>query len=603
MNRGVVLSLVCIVFAGWLSAGHPSQAATKAERLRAAEALTREALHREIYGLDEERERLLEEASGMLSDFEPAKWHQGMVQYNRQWINAEELPAHLDGEQRVADYRLVRQRYGQTVEDQLTLANWCARRGLQDRERAHLTQVVSLSPDHAEARRRLGFRRVGPDWVLEDELQQAEQAARANQAAVERWRPQLEEIRRQLHNRGQLQREKAAERLLAISDPQAAVAIEAILWNDSEEAAQLMVEALGDLPGHDVALILARQSAASPFETVRRSAAEQLQQRDLDSYVPALLSIMYTPATSRTDVFRTRDGRLLYRYAVQREGQNQHESLVLDTFYRREALPGGDEDETLARAVDLARTTNLNREVAIIQHNLRTMEMNDRIGSALNTATDQQLPAHPDSWWQWWNETNEVFIEGEKPVKEVHLSDEVTLVDRVDSLNSASRGADSSAGPPPMRMDCLAAGTLVWTDAGPIAIETIRVGDLVLAQDPETGELAYKPVLRTTVRPLGPLVQVHLVDREFVETSGGHLFWAAGEGWTRARQLESGMTLHGLDGTRRVSYTETGSEAETYNLIVADFHTYFVGESKVLCHDNTVRRPTSCIVPGLSEAR
>ena len=148
-------------------------------------------------------------------------------------------------------------------------------------------------------------------------------------------------------------------------------------------------------------------------------------------------------------------------------------------------------------------------------------------------------------------------------------------------------------------MDCLAAGTLVWTDAGPVPIEQIRVGDLVLAQDPESGELAYQPVLRTTVRPRGPLVRVCLVNREVLETSGGHLFWVAGAGWTKARELLSGCELHGVTGTVRVSITETADEAETYNLIVADSHSYFVGEGKILCHDNTVRRPTKAKVPGL----
>ena len=64
---------------------------------------------------------------------------------------------------------------------------------------------------------------------------------------------------------------------------------------------------------------------------------------------------------------------------------------------------------------------------------------------------------------------------------------------------------------------------------------------------------------------------------------------------------ESGSQLHGQLGTVPVRAVETGSEAETYNLIVDGFHTYFVGEGKVLCHDNTVRRPTNCAVPGLRE--
>ena len=138
----------------------------------------------------------------------------------------------------------------------------------------------------------------------------------------------------------------------------------------------------------------------------------------------------------------------------------------------------------------------------------------------------------------------------------------------------------------------------MWTAKGPLAIERIRVGDLVLSQHAETGELAYKPVLRTTVRPSGKLIRIQAAGEEF-QTSGGHLFWVAGEGWTKARNLQSGQILHTVAGPAYVSFVESGSEAETYNLVVADFSTYFVGDAKVLSHDNTVRTPTSASVPGL----
>jgi hypothetical protein len=48
------------------------------------------------------------------------------------------------------------------------------------------------------------------------------------------------------------------------------------------------------------------------------------------------------------------------------------------------------------------------------------------------------------------------------------------------------------------------------------------------------------------------------------------------------------------------SIEQTGFEP-TYNLIVADFHTYFVGKAKILSHDNTIREPTVALVPGLIE--
>jgi hypothetical protein len=37
-----------------------------------------------------------------------------------------------------------------------------------------------------------------------------------------------------------------------------------------------------------------------------------------------------------------------------------------------------------------------------------------------------------------------------------------------------------------------------------------------------------------------------------------------------------------------------------YNLIVADFGTYFIGERGVLVHDNTPRESTASIIPGLT---
>ena len=42
-----------------------------------------------------------------------------------------------------------------------------------------------------------------------------------------------------------------------------------------------------------------------------------------------------------------------------------------------------------------------------------------------------------------------------------------------------------------------------------------------------------------------------------------------------------------------------------YNLIVADYNSYFVGDRGILVHDNTPRMPTAAILPGLArqEAR
>jgi hypothetical protein len=61
------------------------------------------------------------------------------------------------------------------------------------------------------------------------------------------------------------------------------------------------------------------------------------------------------------------------------------------------------------------------------------------------------------------------------------------------------------------------------------------------------------------------------------------------------------MDVHCLRGALANQVTSIGDKAETYNLVVADFHTYFVGQERVLTHDVTPRRPTDATVPGLRD--
>ncbi len=146
---------------------------------------------------------------------------------------------------------------------------------------------------------------------------------------------------------------------------------------------------------------------------------------------------------------------------------------------------------------------------------------------------------------------------------------------------------------------CLVRGTLVWTASGLVPIETVRIGDLVLSQNSETGELAYKPVLKTAVRPPVQMLKI-VFGGKALQCSGGHPFWVAGKGWVFARDLQQGTHLHAVDGAAEVRSVHPTGVEELHNLVVADFHTYFVTEAKILTHDNTIRQPTKVVVPGLA---
>jgi hypothetical protein len=146
-------------------------------------------------------------------------------------------------------------------------------------------------------------------------------------------------------------------------------------------------------------------------------------------------------------------------------------------------------------------------------------------------------------------------------------------------------------------LSCFLPGTTVWTDTGTVPIERIRIGDRVLSQDQETGELTYKLVIDTTVRPPSPTLRLGLGEEE-IATTFGHPLWAAGIGWLMAKELKVGDLLHGVHGSVPIDYIEPGPESEAFNLVVADFNTYFVGGHRILVHDNRARLVTEASLPG-----
>ena len=64
------------------------------------------------------------------------------------------------------------------------------------------------------------------------------------------------------------------------------------------------------------------------------------------------------------------------------------------------------------------------------------------------------------------------------------------------------------------------AGTLVCTIDGEVAIEDIEVGDYVRAENPDTGEVDYKPVLETYEHDTYDVVYLTIDGEEFTTTDG-----------------------------------------------------------------------------------
>jgi hypothetical protein len=127
---------------------------------------------------------------------------------------------------------------------------------------------------------------------------------------------------------------------------------------------------------------------------------------------------------------------------------------------------------------------------------------------------------------------------------------------------------------------CFAAGTPLLTPTGDKPIEQFKPGDWILTapeEDP-TAPTEAKQV-EEVFRNEAVLWQL-CAGGKFILTTAEHPFWVVGRGWTAARDLMPGDRLRSHD-ERWVTVEAArnlGEEASVYNLRIADYHTYFVGD-------------------------
>ncbi len=126
---------------------------------RAAADDVSQALQAEIEGKNSRRQGRLDAALEAAPDLHTARWHSGYVWSGNRWLKFDD-PAVAGNKPSFKSYVRKREKYRNTVEDQLALANWCKTAGLKDQWRAHLGNVLALNPDQEDARAALGYQLV-----------------------------------------------------------------------------------------------------------------------------------------------------------------------------------------------------------------------------------------------------------------------------------------------------------------------------------------------------------------------------------------------------------------------------------------------------------
>jgi hypothetical protein len=351
----------------------------------------------------------------------------------------------------------------------------------------------------------------------------------------------------------------------------------------------------------------------SNFFSVRDAAAAALKRRPLHEFVPQLLAGLVAPIKSQYQINWDLSGKISLTHALFQEGQSGNLLLVSHGL----AIPRFDvqsvvkNDTVRVNPPEKAQSTVTSyvtgksraqafreeigkvsdfaaaREAHVRSINYGAEISNDRIFEVLKRSTGQKLEHEPLTWWKWWQGYNEYYWP--RPTKSYYETGAREYYAQQVYFTHITGTRNYS---------CFLAGTPVRTETGTVKIESIQPGDRVLAQDQDTGELAYKVVLTTTLRPPAEMLKITGGGEEIVTTLG-HPFWVSGHGWKMAKQLQEGDLLHSLGGAVKVEKIAPAGQERAHNLVVDDFNTYFVGQAGLLVHDNEFRKPTRAIVPGL----
>lgn len=609
-----------------------ARAADEAARLKAQQLVTA-AAQADIAGDKARNLGLLHDALLADPDNQLAHWQLGEIKVDEKWVSVEESQRRAAADPREADYCKHRAAASQDLQGQLELAKWCRKSKLDDEAKFHFATALSLDPKNEEALRGLDMRWVNGQLVARGEPKQQKQQIQEAKNAAKRWEPIIAKWRRAVAGHDVHAHDAALDEIRAITKLDAIPSIEAVtLGRDAfdmkhaEECLQIglaFIDALAKMPDQAATESLVRHAVTPPGNKARALAIAKLKLRPHEDYIPILLGGLGMPLESSFSVTTDPSGSVHYTHSVFQEGRDSDRSFDVWRTASQRDLGGRvtryDTYTDTADATDLpaeapqvvaakkARVASASQllygqnasvtELKVAQANQAVEAMNSRIIPVLAGTTDKSFES-PKDWWDWWEKRTE-YYSSEHPVEQYYYSDCRHFTYGFPRVDLYSTAPPPPPPPPGTRRSCFVKGTPVWTKTGIRSIETLEAGDLVLSQDVHSGELTYKPLIGRTVRPPSQIVKITLDGEEILATKG-HPFWVSGVGWRMAKELDATAVLHGVTGSYKIRSVESAPEAEAYNLLVADFSTYFVGETGLLVHDNTPRRPTRAAVPGIT---
>jgi hypothetical protein len=498
----------------------------------------------------------------------------------------------------ISSYRELRKANDGSVDGQRELARWCRKQHLAEEEQLHWRIVLSMHQGDAEAIKALKLKNYRGMLLTSDEIDNVKQNEKDFDEAAKSWLPKLTKLKHSIEHGNADEREAALRELKAIQDPRAIPSLEEVFGVETGIGLEV-VDVLAKMNVDEAAAPLARMAVQSSDQYVREKAAEALQRRPYETYVPMLIGRLAAPIEMSVDVSVV-PGKQKWQKVQWEEFTGQvvpffYDKYRLHSAYQRsdvvawtfETAPKSgymmtenvpdhlrykyslsrdspDSDRPVERlgTIDDQSTKKKSRksesigdvEQRVNDANAKQAALNEKIHAALNAATGANLPpgnsprgqfedVKPKLWWDWWKQKSHT--------------------DRY-----------------------FAAGTLVWTELGLLPIEQILVGDRVLTRDAASGDLTFQLVIATNSQSKGSFRVVSFGSGTLTVTSDQQ-FHSASKGWKRVDELEATAQIDGLVEPHAIDDIADGSVTAGFAIVTPKAADFFVGEQGILAHDAT----------------
>lgn len=560
-------------------------------------------------------------------------WHAGEVGLAQGWVPLNQLSMEsVDYD--VKSYYKLRPEGDFDAQAHRVMGRWCSTQGLLKQARAHWYGVLEFFPEDPEARKELGHEFLAGRWFSQEEIFQARSDAQAKMEACNKWMTRLQGIVASIEAGDTDRKRRGIDQLNKIDDPEFIHCLDIAIGQVSAPTALHLINAIGKFRTRQACICLASIALSDPTSKVGIAAIKQLSNYPPECYVPDLLDRMSTQIELKSRVVTRSNGELILQLVQMRELKNRYEQRQLDsllaigTVSRDRQIdnaitsPGSENlflqlvsrrvlDDVYAARIVASEAQRLTKVVGenTQESNQNILAFQRRIATVLRGATGAELDDDAQSWWDWYDQYEESYSEGFKPVDGKYAEDRTQIVYRnaprftnpFSPFPSDRRPRRDDPDRDRRRHECLVKGTPVQTDFGLRPIETIKVGDLVACQDIVSGQLRFNAVLRATRRPEADVREIVLSNGESIQSTLGHRWWVIGQGWVKTKDLTQGTCLRTSTGFTSIQKMKDGLSEVTYNLVVDSDHTYFVGKSRLLSFDASEAIPTFQKVPGIQE--